>query len=151
MSNEPCSSRSDVTITDVTTEDLDELVAIRIEAMRESLERIKRFDPVRARERFTSNFDPQRTKFILLGHQRTGFFVTRILPHTLLLDHLYIIPAYQNQGIGRHVLSHIFKEADGVGLPVTVGALRESASNRFYLRHGFKLVKSDEYDNYYQR
>ena len=34
--------------------DFESLVALRIEAMRESLERIGRFDPVRARERFLS-------------------------------------------------------------------------------------------------
>ncbi|WP_081012134.1 GNAT family acetyltransferase, partial [Pseudomonas syringae group genomosp. 3] len=29
--------------------------------------------------------------------------------------------------------------------------LKESDSNRFYLRHGFQLVESGEFDNYYVR
>ena len=29
------------------------------------------------------------------------------------------------------------------------GALRESGSSRFYLRHGFTQVEQDEWDNYY--
>ena len=36
--------------------DLEQLVQLRIEAMRESLERIGRFDPARARERFSGPF-----------------------------------------------------------------------------------------------
>ncbi|RMN79860.1 hypothetical protein ALQ56_05513, partial [Pseudomonas syringae pv. papulans] len=42
----------DITLVTVQPEDFETLVAIRIEAMRESLERVGRFDPVRARERF---------------------------------------------------------------------------------------------------
>jgi hypothetical protein len=38
--------------------DRESLVLIRIEAMRESLERIGRFDPARARERLESGFVP---------------------------------------------------------------------------------------------
>ncbi|TLG87398.1 GNAT family N-acetyltransferase, partial [Pseudomonas edaphica] len=44
--------------------DLDDLVAIRIEAMRESLERVGRFDPVRARERFLGGFEARTTRYI---------------------------------------------------------------------------------------
>lgn len=29
-----------------------------------------------------------------------------------------------------------------------VGALKESASNRFYTRHGFQFVESSEFDNH---
>ena len=35
--------------------------------------------------------------------------------------------------------------------PTKVGALRESDSNRFYQRHGFRLVEQGEFDNYYLR
>jgi hypothetical protein len=42
-------------------------------------------------------------------------------------------------------------EADASALPLRVGALKESASNRFYIRHGFQFVESSEFDNYYVR
>ncbi|AVB28628.1 GNAT family acetyltransferase [Pseudomonas syringae pv. syringae] len=32
-----------------------------------------------------------------------------------------------------------------------MSALKESDSNRFYVRHGFQLVESGEFDNYYLR
>jgi hypothetical protein len=32
-----------------------------------------------------------------------------------------------------------------------VGALKESDSNRFYVRHGFVLESRAEFDNYYVR
>ncbi|MNC70604.1 hypothetical protein D3C75_1214330 [compost metagenome] len=69
----------------------------------------------------------------------------------MLLDHLYIKPGAQGMGIGSVVLRHIFMEVDALGLSLKVGALKESASNRFYIRHGFQFVESSEFDNYYVR
>jgi len=47
--------------------DFEELAGLRIAAMRESLERMGRFDPERARERLRSSFVPERTRFVVLG------------------------------------------------------------------------------------
>lgn len=131
--------------------DADELVALRIAAMRDSLERIGRFDPARARERFLAGFAPQHTHHILDAGRRIGFYVLKPEGAGLLLDHLYIQPGYQGLGAGAAVLAHLFAQADAQGLVLRVGALRESDSNRLYLRHGFVLAEQGEFDNYYVR
>jgi len=131
--------------------DVDDLVAIRIEAMRDSLERVGRFDPVRARERFVSGFEAHSTRYIEVAGDRVGFVVVKHYPDQLVLDHLYVRPSAQGAGVGAAVLAQIFKEADAAALPIKVGALKESASNRFYTRHGFQFVESSEFDNYYVR
>ena len=51
----------------VTEADFDELASLRIAAMRESLERVGRFDPERARERLRATFDPMHTHGIVVG------------------------------------------------------------------------------------
>ena len=135
----------------VTDDDLESLITIRIEAMRESLERIGRFDPIRARERFINSFSPEHTQFVIVSNERVGFLVTKPHAEYLLLDHLYIKPPWQNRGIGAAVIAYVFSEAEKLKLPVRVGALRDSDSNRFYLRHGFRLTESTEFDNYYIR
>jgi GNAT superfamily N-acetyltransferase len=132
-------------------EDFDALAALRIEAMRESLERIGRFDPVRARERLHSGFAPQHTRHIVVDGRRVGFVAVKPLVGELLLDHLYVKPDAQGRGIGASVLAHVLAEADAVALPVRVGALRGSAANRFYARHGFRLTERGEFDNHYVR
>lgn len=119
--------------------------------MQESLERLGRFDPQRARERFAAGFEPNRTRHIVVNDERVGFVVVKPADGLLLLDHLYIAPARQGRGIGAAVLVQIFAEADARGLPLRVGALRQSASNRFYQRHGFVWVESGEWDHYYVR
>jgi GNAT superfamily N-acetyltransferase len=127
------------------------LVLLRIAAMRDSLERIGRFDARRARERFLSGFEPRHTRHIVKGGARVGFVVVKPAGDGLLLDHLYVHPAYQGMGIGSEVLRRILAEADRGHRCVRVGALKGSDSNRFYVRHGFELVDHAEWDNYYVR
>ena len=130
-------------------DDAEQLVALRIAAMRDSLIRIGRFDPQRARERFLSGFVPAQTRHIEVAGGRIGCVVVKPEPNALLLDHLYLHPDSQGQGIGAIVLARVIAEARAQGLPLKVGALRDSDANRFYLRHGFKLVGQEEFDNYY--
>ena len=131
--------------------DAEALVALRIAAMRESLERIGRFDPQRARDRFLSTFTPELTRHVLVDGERVGFVVVRPCQGGLLLDHLYVHPAHQGRGIGAAVLAHVFADADAQRLPLRVGALRGSDSNRFYQRHGFRQVEESEWDIHYVR
>ena len=93
-----------IAFSDTTRSDTDTLVAIRIAAMRESLERIGRFDPQRARERFLASFDPALCRFIEVDGIRSGFFLVRPQADHWLLDHLYILPEHQGKGIGAAVL-----------------------------------------------
>ncbi len=136
-------------LTGAAESDFEALLKLRIEAMRESLERIGRFDPVRARERFQAGFSSEYTWHIEVEKRRVGFVVVKPQAGYLLLDHLYIHPNAQSKGIGAAVLARVIEESTVKGLPLRVGALRESDSNRFYMRHGFVLVEEGEFDNYY--
>lgn len=140
-----------IVFTIATEADGEALAALRVDAMRESLSRIGRFDPTRARERFLSGFSPDHTRRIEVNGELVGFFVVKPYETGLLLDHLYVQPAQQGRGIGAAVLAQVFAEADAQACSIRVGALRGSDSNRFYLRHGFVQVEQSEFDNYYVR
>lgn len=148
----PLTSSERIAFASVTTDDFDELVTLRIAAMRESLERVGRFDPARARDRLKNSFYPEHTKFLLLDGQKIGFYTFRpIDADGFHLDHLYVHPTYQSQGIGSYALLTLLRHSDSLCAAVHVGALKESASNRFYQRHGFLKTKEDEWDIYYTR
>ena len=131
--------------------DFEELADLRVAAMRESLERVGRFDPARARERLRNSFRPEHTRFVEFEGAKVGFYAVSPSPEGLRLDHLYVHPNYQSRGIGGEVLRTICAEADQRGLAVLVGALKESASNRFYQRYGFAIASEGEWVNYYVR
>jgi GNAT superfamily N-acetyltransferase len=141
-----------ITFSAVTAEDFDALVDLRTAAMRESLERVGRFHPERARERLRQSFYPEHTAFVEVNGQRVGFYTFRPVEDAAYnLDHLYIHPDCQSRGVGSHVLRHLLAKSDVLHLPVRLGALRDSASNRFYQRHGFVQTAEDEWDIYYLR
>lgn len=127
------------------------LASLRVAAMRESLERIGRYDPQRARQRFLATYDPACTWQLRHGGALAGFYVLRPQADYLLLDHLYLAPECQRQGMGAAVLARVFAEADAARKSVRVGALRGSEANRFYVRHGFVADGEEEFDLYYRR
>lgn len=135
----------------VTAADFDSLAELRVAAMRASLEHLGRFDPVRARERLRNSFYPEHTHRILCDGVPVGFYTFRPVPEGLRLEHLYVHPDAQSRGIGGRVLARLLTLADAQNLTVHVGALRDSASNRFYARHGFTRVGESEWDITYRR
>jgi GNAT superfamily N-acetyltransferase len=140
---------SAVKFTSVTEHDFEELLALRILVMRESLDRIGRFDPVRARERFASTFQPQHTRRIFLGGAFVGCVALKPDKDGLLLEHFYFLPAYQGHGLGGKILSLLLAEAGVAQLQVRLSVLKKSDAARFYERHGFVKTGEDEWDIYY--
>ncbi len=131
--------------------DFEALLSLRLAAMRESLERVGRFDPQRARERLSRGYLPAYTRHIQQDGELVGFVVVVPREHDWLLDHLYIHPSAQGAGVGSWVLAEVLKEADAQHKAVSVTALKHSDANRFYLRHGFVLQAEGEWDLYYLR
>ncbi len=125
------------------------LAELRVRAMRESLEAIGRFDPIRARTRFLESFVPTETHHIVVENQDVGFVVIRAQGETLTLEHLYIHPRQQSRGIGTAVMNLLQEQATERQQSIRVGALKGSRSNQFYQRHGFRPVTQGEWDNYY--
>ncbi|QZI71689.1 GNAT family N-acetyltransferase [Pseudomonas protegens] len=134
-----------------TPHDLETLVQMRISAMRESLERIGRFDPQRARERFAASFAAERCHFILSDGQPVGFIQSQSHEDHLRLQHLYVMPQYQGRGLGAQALEPLLEHSTREQLPIHLDALRGSDSNRFYRRLGFVQVGESEWDTHYVR
>ena len=124
--------------------DFEALHLLRLRAMRESLERLGRYDTQHARERLAAGFVPEHTQHIVVDGQCVGFVVLKPLSHVMRLDHLYIDPPFQRRGLGAQVMRWVFAQADEAQFPLELCALKGSNANRFYLRHG--CVKTGEGD-----
>jgi GNAT superfamily N-acetyltransferase len=133
-----------------TDKDTEMLVTIRLEAMKESLEAVGRYDPKRARKRFLDNFIAAETMKIVLTGEVVGFYVVKLNTDHMLLDHFYIKPAHQGNGIGSAVLSRIKKQAQLRQFPLRLGALKNSRSNDFYKKNGFTQTHQEAWDNYFE-
>ncbi|CAM3726150.1 GNAT family N-acetyltransferase [Roseateles saccharophilus] len=134
------------TLAPVAGADFEEMLALRIEALRPSLERLGRFSPDVARVRLRSQFRPEWMKHLVVEGERVGYFTVEPREDELRLHHLYLKPAAQGRGIGAWVIDRIKSQ----GRPITLAALRESRANDFYRRHGFRVVAEQEFDIEYR-
>lgn len=126
------------------------LAEIRAVAMEPSLTAIGRFDENRVRSRFLETFEPTDTYKILKEGQLLGFYALLKKQDHYYLSHFYIQPDNQNLGLGKAVINDIIELAKSDGLPIRLGALRESRANDFYLKNGFVSTHEDEFDIYYE-
>lgn len=131
--------------------DFDPLLALRIQVMREHLERLGRFDPARARQRFRDSFDARHMRLIHCDGVLAG--CVALLPDETgrEVSNFYLAPAYQNRGLGGAIMTALLDEADRDGMRLHLQVLRFSPAIRFYERHGFSATHEDDWDLYMAR
>lgn len=141
---------SRLTFEPVVEADFDALAALREAALRVSLERLGLFDSERSRTRLRGQFWPEHMRHIMDNGARVGLLTLKPDGDALKLQHLYLTPAAQGNGIGGWVMEQVKVEARAQGRDVKLEALKQSDANRFYLRHGFVLEGEEEFDLLYR-
>ncbi len=131
--------------------DFEPLLRLRIDVMREHLERVFRYSPERAREFFRQAFDEPGMRLILLGDERIGCVGFRTEEDCLKIDSFYLERRFHNSGLGTTILKVLLAEADALGKSVRLEVLVGSKADRFYLRHGFVKLRQDEIEGEYER
>lgn len=138
-------------------DDFESLFDLRIAAMRESLERLGIFNLDNARKRFQGQFDPQYMQHICVdekdgqGPQRAGLLT--VVPYhdgRTKLQHLYLLPAYQNRNVGDWAVQQVQSQARREGKTVWLEVLNKSDAIHFYERHGFVQTGGDAIDLIYE-
>ena len=127
------------------------MLALRIDVMREHLERVFRYKPWRARRIFRAHFDEPGMRLILIGDERIGCVGFRSEPECRKINSFYLERRFHNSGLGTAILKVLLAEADAQGLPVRLEVLTGSKADRFYLRHGFVKLREDEIEAEYER
>ncbi|HEX7758007.1 MAG TPA: GNAT family N-acetyltransferase [Caulobacteraceae bacterium] len=140
-----------ITFTPAREEDFEPLLALRGAALRESLERVGRFNPQRGRERFRAGFSPEHTLLIHNEGVFAGCVTVRDEVAGTWLENLYLRPEVQGRGVGGRAMAEILRRTDAAGRTVRLSVLMESAANRFYQRLGFIETHREDVDIYYER
>ena len=131
--------------------DFDDLVELRIAAMRESLDAVGRFDPVRIRERLRAKFVPEETTKIVCDGRLVAFYAISEKEDHLYLGHLYVLPEAQGKGVGSRIMKEVIGLSVEKRLPVRLRVLSSSPAKELYLRYGFEVKSMDELDSYCER
>lgn len=133
--------------------DFETLLALRMEALRESLERLDHFDPARGRRRFRAEFSVRHTRLIHCEGAFAGC-VTVTDPDAdgfVWIKTLYLDAAQQGRGVGAAAMARILAETDAAGVPTRLSVLIGSDANRFWTRLGYVETHRDALDVYYER
>lgn len=126
--------------------DVEPIVELRAVAMRPDLVRLGRFDEHRVRQRFRDAFVPRHTSIILADGAFAGCVAVRPAEDGQWLEHFYLAPGLQGQGLGSAVLRRMLERTDADGLVVRLNVLQGSAARRLYERHGFTMETEDAVD-----
>lgn len=127
-----------------TDSDLDWIVEVRALVLRDDLERLGRFDPIRVRQRMRDGFCAANTRVITADGEDVGSVSVRHEPDVRWLEHFYIVPAMQGRGIGSRVLELVLHEHHES--PWRLNVLKGSDARRLYERHGFVADTEDDVD-----
>jgi len=131
--------------------DFEPLLALRVDVMREHLERVFRYDPERARGVFREHFHEPGLRLIVADGVTIGCVGFRIGTGEIKLDSFYLDRRFHNTGLGTVILKVLLAEADVLDLPVRLEVLNGSKAVRFYLRHGFVKLSEDAVEGTYER
>ncbi|MGH8878618.1 MAG: GNAT family N-acetyltransferase [Stackebrandtia sp.] len=134
-----------------TTADVDAVAELRAVVMRPDLERLGRYDEHRVRQRFRDGFTPGHTWVIEVGGTFAGCVALRPDGDERRLEHFYLDPRSQGNGIGAAVLGELLGRCDRDGIRVRLNVLQGSPARRLYERHGFTFETEDPVDVYLVR
>jgi ribosomal protein S18 acetylase RimI-like enzyme len=89
-----------------------------------------------------ASFTPATHRIIRCDDQDIGCLALHEREDHLDLDKLYILPAYQDRGIGTGLIRDITARAASAGKPVRLSVLAVNPARRFYERAGFTVTQS---------
>jgi GNAT superfamily N-acetyltransferase len=124
-----------------TDSDRDFLWELLVATMKEYVDQTWGWDAEDQRRRFREHFPPSRYGILVVEDQDAGALAVERGPAELFLASILILPEHQGQGLGTAVIQDLVREAEPLGLPVTLRVLKVNPAIRLYRRLGFHPVE----------
>ena len=104
------------------------------------------WDEAAYRERFESSFDPAADQIIVVDGNNAGTARLEHFPDFDYLSRIYILPAYQNRGIGTAILQALIAKSHRQQRPLELRVLKTNPrAQQLYERLGFEVYMSIEF------
>ena len=102
------------------------------------------WDDALQREFHRQRWDERPWSIITLAGQRVGTVSCARTPTHWQFGEFYLLPSFQNQGIGSEVLRSFLREVDTEKLAVRLEYLKNNPVGSLYKRHGFIVVTEND-------
>ena len=93
----------------------------------------------------------QKPDIITYDGKLIGTIATIESEDCIEIGQFFILPDYQNKGIGTHLLKGILNKADLLRKNVKLCFMKNNPVKSLYLRNGFRFVQTDETLHYMER
>ena len=102
------------------------------------------WDEVEQRAFHSRDWEQKRPMIISYDGEPVGTIYIGDNEDFIEIGQFFILPEYQNQGIGTYVLRQVLDRADRSGLTAKLAYLRNNPVASLYGRHGFKIIEANE-------
>lgn len=117
---------------------------VKKEAYGEYITRVWGWDENLQREFFAQDWQNLKPSIILYHNQPIGTICISYNNESLHIERFYILPEYQNKGIGTYLLKQLLEKADKKNLPAKLCVLKINPAISLYHRHGYEIIREDE-------
>ena len=128
--------------------DFDFLYNLKVACLKEYVTATYGWDEQDQLRRFSDSFDPSSTEIIVVKEQDVGQISLEEQASEIFIAGIYILPAWQNLGLGSTVLKDVLSRGAERGTGVRLQVLKVNPASRLYERIGFTVV--EETDTHYK-
>jgi len=97
------------------------------------------WDDAVQRDRVAETFSVCTHQLIYIGNDLAGVLAVKLHPDHLQLLKVFLLPAFQSQGLGTMLVKQVIERADKESLPVRLRVLRVNPAKSLYERLGFAI------------
>ena len=103
------------------------------------------------RDFHTQAWQEKKPDIIIYDGKLIGTIATIESEDCIEIGQFFILPEYQNKGIGTHLLKSVLDKADQLGRNVTLKFLKNNRVKSLYVRNGFRLVYTSDVAHHMER
>ncbi|MGH1540389.1 MAG: GNAT family N-acetyltransferase [Arenicella sp.] len=127
-----------------TPHDAQWLWEIYVDLLKEPIEQQWGWDQGNQARFFNREFDINRYQIILLNKRRSGAYYVNEYEDYLHLRMLLVLQEFQHQGIGKHVIGELKKQASLSQRDIRLSVIKSNPVADFYLKLGFVIKDEDD-------
>ncbi|MFX1475515.1 MAG: GNAT family N-acetyltransferase [Promethearchaeota archaeon] len=136
---------NNLTLREVKSDDSELTYQIKRAAFKEYIEKVWGWDEKEQRKLHERRFASQDYQVIQVDNIDVGYMSIVQQPDCIKLYQMFVLPEYQNKGIGTKCMLHIINEATLSKLPIRLQVLKvNSRAFKFYQGLGFKSTEESE-------
>jgi ribosomal protein S18 acetylase RimI-like enzyme len=124
--------------------DFDFLYSLHREALKGYIEQIWGWDEGWQQDYFRERFELAGKRIIQYGGEDIGGLAVQDEGEHLFLAYIALLPGYQRQGIGGHLIGELLNRAAGIGKAVRLKVLVSNPARALYERLGFTVTEKND-------